>query len=716
MFIKNGSFKKYTHIISYVPSTIFSQPTGGTKNVGSDYTFTISARGSKPLTYQWYKNGSIISGENTNELNLTNLQLTDDANYYCKVSNNGYSIDSNTAKLNVLVSISFATQPSSVSANPNSNVSFTASAVGTPPITYKWYKNSLIYPGTAETIFINNVQKPQEGTYFAVVSNLLTSITSNSVTLTVNDGIIIKDQPDNTSLNVGENLTLSLSCVGTFPISAQWRKNRTNYGSLSVTNTGDVELEISNVQYSDEGNYDCVLSNVVGLVTSNEAIFYINKPPTFVLNPVDGFGYNGSSFTFTSNATGTNPISYQWIKEDSGIITEATLKNYTLDNLIFANSGRYACVASNLYGTVTSTFASLSVKNAEVLVFANKIAAGNNHSFFIGTDGSVSACGSNGNGQLGDGTTTNRSTPVKLNLPPVSYVAAGYRYSLFLGTDGSVSACGSNGNGQLGDGTTISKSTPVLINLPPVSYIAAGTEHSLFLGTDGTVSACGKNDLGQLGDGTKTDRPTPFKLNLPAVSYVAAGNAHSLFLGTDGAVSACGRNTVGQLGDGTLINRFTPILINLPPVSYIAVGDNHSLFLGTDGTLSACGNNAFGQLGNGTINNRFSTPILINLPPVSYIDAGANHSFFLGTDGTLSACGNNFNGQLGNGTINNRFSTPILINLPPVSYIAVGDNHSFFLGTDGTLSACGHNGSGLGNGTLNGLTPTPVLIDLPLLI
>jgi hypothetical protein len=361
MFIKNGSYKKHTHIISYVPPTIINQPIGGTKSQGNDFTFTISARGSAPLTYQWYKNFSPILNETTNQLILTNLQLIDSGNYYCELINNGYLVESDIVNLNVLDSLSFATQPLSVQVNPNSNIFFSVSTVGSDPITYKWYKNSEIYPGTTDIIYINYVTKNEEGIYFVVASNLISSITSVSATLKINDEILIKNEPDDTSLNVGDNLTLTLSCVGTFPISAQWRKNNTNYGSLSVTNTGDVNLEIYNVQNSDEANYDCVLSNVVGSVTSNKALFYINRPPSFILNPVSGIVIVGDSFTFSSNATGTNPISYQWIKQNSGNANGEVYKNYTLSNIQFSNSGNYACVASNLYGTVTSTFATLSV-------------------------------------------------------------------------------------------------------------------------------------------------------------------------------------------------------------------------------------------------------------------------------------------------------------------------------------------------------------------
>jgi hypothetical protein len=361
MFIKNGSFKKYTHIISYVPPTIISQPIGDIKNVGSDYTFTISAKGSKPLTYQWYKNYDPILNETTNELILSNLQLSDDGSYFCEVQNNGYLVESDIVDLTVIDSLSFSQQPASLSANPNSNVFFNVVVDSDTSVNYQWYKNSLIYPGTSDTLYINYVTENEEGTYFCVASNLLAAITSNTVALTVNDPIVIKEQPADTSLLAGDNLTLNLSCVGTFPISAQWRKDNTNYGTLSVTNTGDVDLQISNIQNSDEGNYDCVLTNVVGSVTSNKALVYINKPPAFELEPLSGTVQVGDSFTFTTNATGTNPISYQWIKENTGNLSGAVFKNYTLSNIQFSNSGNYACVASNLYGTVTSTFVTLSV-------------------------------------------------------------------------------------------------------------------------------------------------------------------------------------------------------------------------------------------------------------------------------------------------------------------------------------------------------------------
>jgi len=123
--------------------------------------------------------------------------------------------------------------------------------------------------------------------------------------------------------------------------------------------------------------------------------------------------------------------------------------------------------------------------------------------------GGVYAWGDNSNGQLGNGTTTNSSTPVVITLAPAvtaaTAVAAGQDHSLAVGSDGKVYAWGANNHDQLGDGTTTQRLTPVLVNPPTgltATAIAAGGFHSLAIGSDGNAYAWGSNLYGQLGNGT----------------------------------------------------------------------------------------------------------------------------------------------------------------------------------------------------------------------
>jgi alpha-tubulin suppressor-like RCC1 family protein len=119
-------------------------------------------------------------------------------------------------------------------------------------------------------------------------------------------------------------------------------------------------------------------------------------------------------------------------------------------------------------------------------------------------------------------------------------IATGDNFSLALKNDGTVWTWGQNSHGQLGDGTTIDRNTPVRVqNLSGVTAMDAGTDHSLALASDGTVWAWGENGIGELGDGTITERHTPVQVGVPPLSKVvaiAAGQGHNLALKDDGTV------------------------------------------------------------------------------------------------------------------------------------------------------------------------------------
>jgi alpha-tubulin suppressor-like RCC1 family protein/invasion protein IalB len=322
------------------------------------------------------------------------------------------------------------------------------------------------------------------------------------------------------------------------------------------------------------------------------------------------------------------------------------------------------------------------------------MAAGGDHSLIISADGTLWACGRNDYGQLGDGTTTDRSTPVPV-MSGVQGISAGEEYSLILKTDGTLWACGHNNYGQLGDGTTKDRTTPVQV-MSEVQCISAGYDHSLIIKSDGTLWACGYNNIGQLGDGSTTNRSTPVQV-MGDVKSISAGSNHSLILRTNGTLWACGANNLGELGDGTTTDHPTPVQV-MSDVKSISAGDFlYSLILKSDGTLWGCGYNSYGQLGDGTTSNQIIPVQVMN--NVQSISTGFLHSLILKTNGTLWACGSNYYGQLGNGFITDR-SPPVQV-MSEVKSIAAGNGHSLILKNDGTLWACGYNFNGqLGDGTL----------------
>ncbi len=293
---------------------------------------------------------------------------------------------------------------------------------------------------------------------------------------------------------------------------------------------------------------------------------------------------------------------------------------------------------------------------------------GQTHSIGLTFAGIVWTWGSNTNGQLGDGTMTDRSTPVQVpGLVAATAVAAGASHSLALGASGTVWSWGDNSRGQLGHDSPNGPGRAARVaGLDNVLAIAAGEYHSLAVRREfnlfgeprGVVWAWGDNTFGQLGDGTTTARPVPFRLNTGPfldVKAIVAGSHHSLAVNDGGSVVAWGRNSDGQLGDGTTVDRLFAVRVSDPSrdisfagIDAIAAGRAHSLAL-RDGEIWAWGDNAFGQLGDYRTVDR-TIPFGIGLPVATAVAAGLDHSLALRGGGEVWTWGRNTSGQLGDGS------------------------------------------------------------------
>jgi alpha-tubulin suppressor-like RCC1 family protein len=269
---------------------------------------------------------------------------------------------------------------------------------------------------------------------------------------------------------------------------------------------------------------------------------------------------------------------------------------------------------------------SLSIIFISQLIFVNslmagsaKIAAAGNQSFLVKSDGTLWAWGSNIHGQLGDGTTISKKSPVRIGSDNHwASISTGYyhtAYSLALKTDGTLWGWGANDYGVLGDGTTVKKTSPVQIGRDKDwTFVGVWCSHSLALKSDGTLWGWGLNLTGQLGDGTTVNKLSPVQIGTDKdwVS-VAVGFAHSVALKSNGTLWAWGRNQSGQLGDGTTENKQSPVQIGTgKDWVLIAAGGSHSIALKSNGTLWAWGANNDGQLGDGTTVNK-NTPEQINV-------------------------------------------------------------------------------------------------------
>jgi alpha-tubulin suppressor-like RCC1 family protein len=263
------------------------------------------------------------------------------------------------------------------------------------------------------------------------------------------------------------------------------------------------------------------------------------------------------------------------------------------------------------------------------------ISSGYEHTCAVLTGDTVQCWGYNVSGQLGDGSTTNRSTPVAVGTANLTSVSAGRYHTCAVSADGVPQCWGENTVGQLGDGTTNNRLLPVAVNgLAHVLALEASSagNHTCALLIDHTVRCWGANSSGQLGDGTTSNRLVPVVVSgLSNAVALAVGGGHSCAMLADGGVQCWGDNSSGQIGDDTTNARLLPVAVTgLSNAVALAAGSGHTCALLADGAVQCWGSNSFGELGDGGAEQYRVTPGPVGCPPDGQCECGAAPLAFCG--------------------------------------------------------------------------------------
>ncbi|KJY53913.1 RCC1 repeat domain protein, partial [Bifidobacterium coryneforme] len=351
----------------------------------------------------------------------------------------------------------------------------------------------------------------------------------------------------------------------------------------------------------------------------------------------------------------------------------------------------------------------------------------------IGSDGGLYAWGSNAQGQLGDGTTSQRTTPVRVAKPDGTsdgftwvQAAAGRTHSAAVGSDGQLYTWGDNTNGQLGDGTTTRRTRPVRASRPAGTdtgftwtRAAAGDGYTMALGSDDNLYAWGTL-TGGLGDtGRTASSSSPVRVALPqdappAFRYeqIIAGDTHAAAIGSDGNLYTWGANTHGQLGhDNTGTPAATATADPQQPAGYVqaSAGGSTTLAIDRQGRLWAWGRLADGT--DTTTPTRIRPAGTTDTYRFTHTSTGRNHYTATGQDHRTWTWGDNTQGQLGHTT--GTPGTPTVIAGLNTTLTTAGGDTTIAIDTNGDTQAWGDNTNGqAGHGDTNP-TPAPRKAAIP---
>lgn len=638
--------------------TIQDAPRPVLVRTGQTASFTVTASGTPEPTLQWQERDAnstgawadVATGAGGRTATFTTpvLALVDNGRQYRVVATNAVGqAQSAAATVSVSdldVAPTITTQPATLAVPAGGDAVFAIAARGTEALSYQWRFNGTPITGAnAPVLKLAAVTGANAGRYSVLVTNTAGNATSGEATLDVTAGAAgavapsIVTAPAAVSVHAGDTATFAVGVGGTAPFSYQWLKEgqpiegaTLAYYSLAAATSGSA------------GQYSVRVTNAAGPVTSAAATLTVvaAAAPSAVAittQPSAQVQMPGGSATFAVAASGTGPLSYQWLKGGAPI-AGATGAVLVLNNVTGSDAANYSVTVTNALGSLASEAASLSVVGAPAITTqpaAVSIVSGATATF------GVVASGSGLRYQwTEDGVAIAGATAASYTTPVLTTVDTGTVYGVVV----------YNGAGALiSNGAVVTVTNP-----PPVSpavaarKLAAAPLHTCAITASNAVACWGDNGSGQIGRGDYGAQPTPYVWSLaePALQVAAGANGSCAVTSTTGSVWC----------SGSPVNATVPTQVpGITGARWVTLGATHTCVLAANGSVWCWGNNSGFQLGNGSSTSS-GTPVQVTaddgsaLTGVNAIDAGDWHTCALMGDGSVRCWGLNSMAQSGSTT------------------------------------------------------------------
>jgi alpha-tubulin suppressor-like RCC1 family protein len=573
----------------------------------------------------------------------------------------------------------------------------------------------------------------------------LTGVASASSTSTVTvTSTMPSAAPRDTTLNVQVNGSgFGKGAIASFQrngiVDSLVRVNSTKF----VKST-QVVANLTIAATADTGLYDVAVSNLSGTKGIGTELFAVKvKDPVIALSPTtvsfsSTQGGNPDPKTVNVSNSGLGKLSGLGVGtityaagQPTGWLT-ASLSATSAPTTLTLTATSGSLVSGTTYTATVPVTSSVAINSPQTIsvTFSPNLPAFSAVAMGVGGDQTCGLSpakllycwGDNQQGGLGDGTTTNRLTPVEvkgnLTFATVSSGGINFTCGLTAATPAAAYCWGNNWYGQLGNGTKTDSYTPVAVTGGPTFVtVTVGLNHTCGLTADSLAYCWGRNTFGALGVGDTAMRLTPTAVvGSLRFASLRAMSGHTCGVTGAGAAYCWGLNDSGELGDGTQTNRYTPVAVKgghtFTALGRLPDGRSYTCGLTIGGAAYCWGYNADGELGDGTTTERLTPVAVVG----GQLFAEVSGSCGLTYAGAAYCWGYNAHGELGDGTTTQRLTPVPVTGGLTFTALSSGGGHPCGLaagtpaGTPGIMYCWGWNGVGaLGDGTTTSRSsPTPV--------
>ncbi|HQN29537.1 MAG TPA: immunoglobulin domain-containing protein [Methanothrix soehngenii] len=335
---------------------ILAQPTGQKVCQGTAATFSVQAKSSEPLSYQWLRDGANIPDATSESYTILAANLSDTGSYSVLVANKCNQIESEAVRLDVISSPDILVQPKSLETCEGAAATFGVKASGGEPLEYQWYKDGTEIEGATSNSYSIPVASPSDrGSYWVQVRNSCSQIGSNAAILDIVAKPEILVPPTSQKICQGSAVTFTVQVESSKPLSYQWFKD-----GIKIPGATQDVYTIARAVLNDTGSYWVQAANNCSQIKSGAAVLEIVALPEIHLPPASQKVCEGAAATFFVQAESSEALSYQWFKD--GIeIYEATADAYTIPRTGKFDMGNYMVQVRNSCGSVESKAAYLEM-------------------------------------------------------------------------------------------------------------------------------------------------------------------------------------------------------------------------------------------------------------------------------------------------------------------------------------------------------------------